>query len=269
MSNPNEPKIAPFTPRGLEEPKDQNKMKIQSFTPSHFKSSQVKDYDAVKQTFGNLASTDLNHNSRFSLHPDSKKHLGVEDEERNHLESIIAKEVELRVQSIRDQAFAEGFKTGHETGNQTAQQAIEAKFQPLWDQFSQLVAEFERIKPEMYAANEKVLVQMIFSTARQLILKDLKADPEYVRRLCIQLIEKMGIRDHLKIKVSKTDQENIESLKEYLKGQYSELKNIQIDASDEVQLGGCKIETNLIRMNASVESQLQAIEASFQGSENS
>ena len=258
-----QPQIKPFQPRGLEEPKDANRMTIKSFTPNKLNAGEIKDYSQKKQTFGSFAATDEKANSKFSLHPDSKKYLGVEEEERSHLETMIRQEVEDRVAKMKDQAYAEGFKKGVEEGNAEAQQKLLGQIQPLGENFAALLDSFEKMKEEMYCANERILIQLIFNVARQVLLKDLKEDPEYLKRLCTQMIEKIGIRDHLKIKISKTDLEGIDQLKEYLKAQYTDLKNVKIETSDEVQLGGCKIETNLMWINASVESQLKAIEESF------
>jgi flagellar biosynthesis/type III secretory pathway protein FliH len=90
-------------------------------------------------------------------------------------------------------------------------------------------------------------------------LKEIKTDHEYVRNLCTLLVEKIGAKDHVKIKIGADDFAQIETLREYLKQQFADLKNIQIDVSDEFINGGCKIETDLARINASVDTQLQLI----------
>jgi flagellar biosynthesis/type III secretory pathway protein FliH len=40
---------------------------------------------------------------------------------------------------------------------------------------------------------------------------------------------------------------------------------VQIDVSDDLRLGGVKIETDLSRVNASVEEQIKSIEAALMG----
>jgi flagellar assembly protein FliH len=123
--------------------------------------------------------------------------------------------------------------------------------------------EFDSIKKELFVANEAYLVQLVYQVARQVLLKELGTDREYVKRLLVHVIEKLGARDHIRVKISKQDSENIEGIKEFLKAQIPDLRNIQIEGTDELALGGCKVETDLSRINASIENQLSSLEKSF------
>ena len=121
--------------------KDQKKdVEIRSFKPPAFKSDFVSDYQEVKKRFGSLASTDPNSNGHFSLHPESKRNLGVEAEERSHLEDQVAKEVEIRMAELRKQAHEEGFSQGLKEGQVSAEEEFSAKLRPQFERFLQLLA---------------------------------------------------------------------------------------------------------------------------------
>jgi flagellar biosynthesis/type III secretory pathway protein FliH len=92
------------------------------------------------------------------------------------------------------------------------------------------------------------------------MLRELTTDREYVKRLALHVVEKIGAKDHVRIRISRQDAALLDELKEHLKVQMPDLKNLHIEAVDDLPLGGCKVETDLSRMNASVETQLGAIE---------
>lgn len=253
-----EAKITPFQPQNLE---DRQGVAIKPFRPKALGESTTKNYGQIKQQFGSLASTDRAvTTSRFDLHPAAKKLLGVEQEENAYLEEAVNSAVQTQLASLRDQAHQEGFEKGLTEGKAQAEVEFLASVKPLYDQFEALCREYDTLKGELYAANEQFLVHLMFQFGKQILLKELSADPEYVKRLSALMIEKIGAKDHVRLKVSRQDYANLEQIRDYLKAQFPELKNIQIEASDDLALGGCKVETDLSRINASVETQLRSIE---------
>jgi len=116
------------------------------------------------------------------------------------------------------------------------------------------------LKKELYSANESFLISLVFQVGKQVLLRELQTDRDYVKRLTAHVVEKVGAKDHVRIRVGRQDAEMMEQIKEHLKLQLPDLKNVQIEASDDLPLGGCKVETDLSRMNASVETQMAAIE---------
>jgi flagellar assembly protein FliH len=128
------------------------------------------------------------------------------------------------------------------------------------DRLSSLMAELDHLKKDLYSANESFLIGLIFQISKQVLLRELSTDREYVKRLTAHVVEKIGAKDHVRIKINPQDGGLLEQLKEHLKVQIPDLKNVQIEVSEEILSGGCKVETDLSRLNASVETQLSAIE---------
>jgi flagellar assembly protein FliH len=240
-----------------------SKVEIKSFQPRSLNGSGVSEYAQVKKKFGPLSSLEQKEGGSFNLHPASKKFLGVEKQEKDHVEEIVRAEVEARVNEIREVAYREGLEMGRKEGFTSAENEYLENVRPAQEAFSKILSEFDSIKKDLYVANEAFLVQLVFQVARQVLLKELGADREYVKRLLVHVIEKLGAKDHIRIKISKQDSENIEGIKEFLKAQIPDLRNIQIEGTDELALGGCKVETDLSRINASIENQLGSLERSL------
>jgi flagellar assembly protein FliH len=245
-----------------------NTVEIKSFKPRSLNGEVVNDYKQVKEKFGNLAATDPKSNAHFSLHPDSKKGLGIEAEEKSHLEDLVSIEVESRLELLKEQAYQDGFEKGRDEGALKASAQFFEIVQPQFEQFSALLHSLDQVKNEVYVANEQMLIQMIFQISKHILLDELKVDREYVKRITSQIIEKLGAKENIRLKVNRDDYANLEQLRDFLKTHFPDLKNVQIDPSDDLVLGGVKVETDLSRINASVEAQLKSVQAALSGSDS-
>ena len=236
---------------------DQASVEVKTFQPRNLSGGAIHSREKPKEHFGTGA------NGRFNLHPAARKSLGIESEEDSRLENRIAEEVDRRLALMSEQARAKGFALGKMEGEKLAIQEFQNQTQPIFAGFLRVMNDFDSAKSEIYHANEAFLIQLVFQVARQVTLKEIKTDPEYVKNLCGLLVEKIGAKDHVKIKVGQADFAQVEAIRDYLKQQFVDLKNIQIDVSDEFINGGCKVETDLARINASVDTQLQLINQSL------
>ena len=249
-------KVTEFKPRSLED----NRVEIKPFRPKTLQSGQVRDYSQIKTEFGSLANTDPAAPAHFSMHPDSKKLLGVEQAEKTHLEDVVRSEVESRVEAIRDDAYSKGFKKGLVDGMEKSRQDFTAEMGPVFENFQVWMKQCEEIKHDLYVANEKLMIQLIYQIGKQVILRDLKVDGDYLKRLCSEVIDKVGAKDYVRIQINSEDFTNVEKLREFLKGEFPDLKNIQFEVTEDLPMGGCKVETDLSRINAGIGMQLDSIE---------
>ena len=265
MSDQNhDQKIAQFKPRELEKgPLEKSGMKIGVFQPKQFGSGTKTDYSKVKEQFGSFASTDPKSNQSFKLQNETSRLLGVDSEEKNHVDELVQAEVAARVSEIEQRAYRDGLERGLAEGKATAQAEYQALNQPVYERFFAITQEFENQKNDIFAANELVLVNVMFQVAKQVLLRELKTDTEYLKKLAALVVEKVGAKDHVRIKLSHEDFAQFESVRDFLKVQFPDLKNIQIEPSADIVLGGCRVETDLSRIDASVETQLSAIETSL------
>ncbi|MBU6154114.1 MAG: hypothetical protein KGP28_07415 [Bdellovibrionales bacterium] len=252
-------RIQGLEPKG----KTDAKVEIKAFQPKPLNGNGISDYSETRSKFGSLSSLETKDGGSFNLHPASKKFLGVEKQEKDHVEGVVRAEVEARVNGIRDAAYREGLELGRKEGFESAENEYRKAIKPVQEAFSNLLSEFDSIKKELYVANESFLVQLVYQVSKQVLLRELGTDREYVKRLLGHVIEKLGAKDHIRVKISKQDAENLETIRDFLKAQIPDLRNLQIEGSDELALGGCKVETDLSRINASIENQLGSIEKSL------
>lgn len=250
----------------------QEKPSISEFQFRKIKVSGTGDYQAVKRKFGPLASTDLDHqsrpgkDSRFKLNPLLREPLSIEEEEKR----VIEEKVRARISALTDEAkenaiaagHAEGFKKGYEEAFQKYQEDGAEKI----SRFDKFLQECEFAKFDIFRANEKFLIEIIYRVARQVMLKELAVDKDYVLRLSKELIEKVGVRENITLRVNDTDFAGAKELKDGLEASLGVLKNLNIEVTNLVQSGGCLIETEWNAIDAAIETQMQSLKETLLGS---
>ena len=242
---------------------------VKSFSLPELEVRGKGDYGSIKSKYGALAATDPDRHSknmrdsRFSVNPLLRDPLAIEDEERR----VIDRRVKDHVGTLAEQARSEGEKLGYEAGLQKgrdeAYEEFGKKASESLESLQSFVRSFESLKDEIFKANERFLIELVFRVARMITLKDLSADPEYVLRLARELVERVGIRDHVKVRINPKDAASLEALKADLMKGFPDLKNLNIEVSEEVLGGGCMIETQWSAIDASIETQLKGIQAAL------
>ena len=241
-----------------------DKPRVQEFELTDLNQTQ-RPYAEVKAKYGALAITDTERDNRperdrrFSINSLLRDPLSIEEEERR----IIGEKVRARVDALSDDARAEasgmGYEEGLEKGFQEAFKKLTAEGAENLARFQSVVEMAENLKSELFRVNERFLIELVFRIARMILLKEVAADPEYVLRLAKELISRVGARDNITLKINSEDFKTLESLKEGLKKNFGEMNNLNIEVSNQVQRGGCRLETEWNAIDARVETQLEGI----------
>lgn len=128
-----------------------------------------------------------------------------------------------------------------------------------------LLAAIENAKIEMFRANEMFLVNLVYRIAKIVLLKELSIDRNYIVRLAEDLIERLDVRDNIQIQIAPVDFENFARIKQVIEKKFGMMKNLNIEACDHIQSGGCFIKTEWNTIDASIETQLSGIYESLLG----
>jgi flagellar assembly protein FliH len=238
---------------------------IRAFAFNQLKQAGKGDYQTVKAKYGPLAATDQDRHSksprdsRFSINPLLRDPLAVETEERR----VIDERVRVQIEDIKEQSSAEGAERGYQAGLKKGYEEAFAQFRTesadRLASFDSLLKNFESLKHEMFKANERFLLETIFRISKMVLLKELQADDKYLLRLCSELVERVGTKDNITVKLSVQDQKTIEMLREELPKIMGEMKNLRFETSDQIVDGGCSIETQWSAIDATVDTQLKGI----------
>lgn len=247
---------------------------IKEFKFNSLKHSQG-NYAAVKAKFGPLGSTDAERlarstkDRRFTLNPLLKGSLSVEEEEKRVLEEKVRAQVEAITEEVREKAKSDGYEDGLKKGFEEAYRKVHSDGAKSLVKFDLLLEELEKAKFEIFKANERFLIGLIYQIARMVTLKEISLDKEYLLRVANELIEEVGVKDYVTIRINPQDAETVEMMKQGLQKSHRELSNLNIEASSQVSPGGCQVTTEWNALDSQVEIQLKRIFESLLGGSTS
>lgn len=244
---------------------------VEKYEFTRFGKPGTRNYGEVKARFGPLASTDPERpdrsqkDSRFALNDLVRGPLSVAEEERRAIEVM----VQERLAEVIEEARRKGYEAGREQGLKQGHDEAFTEFQrqagEYLERFEGLIGEAEGLKGEIWRANERYMIELVFRTAKMVLLRELKTDEQYVLRLARELVDRSGLRDNVHIMVSPQDRAMIGTLKESLEASLGTLKNLTVEVSKEISPGGCRIETDWNTIDATIDGQLEAVHQALLG----
>jgi flagellar assembly protein FliH len=198
--------------------------------------------------------------SRFQMSHLAREALGIGAAERQHIEQAVAERVRAEVEVARaigiKEGYAEGLAKGHSDGLVELRETSNLKLERL----DTLLASMEVAKVAIFEANQKFLIDLCFRVSRSVLLRELSTDRDYIIRLARELVERMGIRENLTLKLHPDDHAMIEELRLGLQASMGTMRNLSIETSKEVRGGGVVLETEWGAIDASLDTQLANIQ---------
>lgn len=223
------------------------------------------DYSVVRSKFGSLAQTDDDRSTRdqkdrrFNLSQLVRTHLAVDQEERRALDERVNEKLNSLAEETRTQAAEQGYHEGLKMGFDEAQKEFRAKSLQRIQQLENLVLEFEGAKQLIFKTNERFLIDLVYRISKMILIKELSMDREYIFRLVEELVQRLEMRENITIKINPEDAQSIEMLKGSIEKSFGPMRNLSLEISNQVKLGGCLIETDWNAIDASLETQMREI----------
>lgn len=182
--------------------------------------------------------------------------------EQEKAKQLYDQEIEVVKKNAYEEGLKQGFGQGHqeglEAGKAEGHQKYLIEMRGNIAKIEELTTAYEAAKNEIYTANERILVQLAFQVAKKVVLKELAVDEAYIQRVVKEIIDRLGVKESVRIKVSPKDLYRLENIKKELTDHFSTLKNVTVESSDKV-MSGCIVETDFNVIDAQIESQLKEI----------
>lgn len=183
--------------------------------------------------------------------PEAPAHAESEEVALEDVKPLTLDELE----AIRQDAYNEGFATGEKDGfhagqlkaKQEADTALAAKLNALERLMTQLLDPIAEQDQQMEAA----LVDLVSHMARQVIRRELSNDSSQIRQVLREALKILPMgADNIRIHLNPQDFEMVKALRE----RHEESWRILEDET--LMPGGCRVETEHSRIDASVETRL-------------
>jgi flagellar assembly protein FliH len=184
----------------------------------------------------------------------------VEDETAYHNRKLSSAE---HNENLYQRGFTDGKKQGVIEGESKGFEQGKKLVQPLIKDFQEALMRFKNLRKETYHNLEKEVVELALAIAKQVICREVRVDREIVVCVARQALAKVDNPGKIKIKLSTADLQFIDENKHLWPDLISDIDNVTFVAEENIQSGGCIIETDLGGIDARIDRQLQAVEDSF------
>jgi flagellar assembly protein FliH len=168
---------------------------------------------------------------------------------------------------LNEQAYQRGLADGRKQGMIDAENSWhefgEKKIEPLLMCLQEVLLQLNNIRKETYKEIEKEVVELALAIAKQVICREITIDRDIVVCVAREALAKVEDPGRVKIKMSPCDLQFANETRSQLSNLIKNIENVTLEAAENIQNGGCIIETDLGEIDARIEKQLQAVEESF------
>lgn len=173
-----------------------------------------------------------------------------------------AEEIETWEREGRDAGHKEGYKEGYEKGLAEAVKATRDEFDQRKQAFENLLHSLSQPLDDIDEAAEQQILQLIVVLAQQLVRRELRLEPGEVIAVIRESIALLpASAQNIQVRLNPEDAALVRELLSGGEGQW------QLIDDPLISRGGCCIESNTSRIEATLESRLAALSASLLGGE--
>jgi flagellar biosynthesis/type III secretory pathway protein FliH len=216
------------------------------------------------QTFSPAQSDTAQKDGFISLYqpPSNTTFNDALDPRKDPIEEKAAPNDEANDSSREGTAYEEGFAKGEQDGLEAGRQKIAR----VLLQINELVTGVENLWPDLIQKYEKQIIDLVFKASEKLLLGQIAADPEVVKRSILHAFELIPDPVEMTLEVNPEDYEFIETVKVDFFDQIKSLKHVTVISDPSVSRGGCRVNTPKGQVNATLEARLDAVRRSVASS---
>jgi flagellar assembly protein FliH len=120
--------------------------------------------------------------------------------------------------------------------------------------------EISRLRDSLAKNSSQDMLRLVMTIAEQIIRREVSADPQVVLAIIENALQSSVRSDQYRIRVNPEDLEHVTQQKPLFLASISGLKNLSIEADAAISRGGCRVDSDLGEVDATIETQLESIQ---------
>lgn len=164
----------------------------------------------------------------------------IHEEAEKYRQEVIAE-----CETLKIEAQKEGFESG---------------FQEWVEHVAKLEAEIENVHQEL----QKLVMPIALKAAKKIVSTELATSPEAILSIVMNTLKTVAQHKKIVLYVNKADFEVLDSNKSKIKALFEALESLSIRERDDIEQGGCVIETESGIINAQLKDRWINLEVAFQ-----
>jgi flagellar biosynthesis/type III secretory pathway protein FliH len=153
------------------------------------------------------------------------------------------------------EAYVEATRRGMEAGRAQYLKAVAESAGAL-----RTAAEaMQKAREDFLTSLEPQVVRLAVAVARRILEREMQGDPDAIGRTVRKAITHLADRETMTLRLHPADLEGLRKEKVKLLDEFDGVREITLQADENVRPGGCIVETDLLTVDARIESQLEQI----------
>lgn len=202
--------------------------------------------------------------NQFEIAPIVREHRGLVEQEDQEREERIEEEVQKRVEALSEKAYQEGYEQGVEQGRQETIEQTKHEVEDKVSLLSDMINRVLEAEQDMLDNYKKEIYTLTRSLTKWVILRELKEDDDYLKRLLEKLIHEINSKSNLLIKVGKAHFDSMPEVLEQVESSLGKLKNTRLELDEDLDNKGLVVESDNGIINASLKQQFKGISHLFE-----
>lgn len=169
---------------------------------------------------------------------------------------------------IKSQVAAPTTSTGHSAkdieaayarGRQEGLDSAEGNLDTSAQALAAAAEEISRVRASLAKNGGKDMLRLVMAISEQVIRREVAADPKVLLTIIENALQSSVRTDQYRILINPADLESVTEQKPLFLASISGLKNLSIEADAAISPGGCRVDSDLGDVDATIETQLEAI----------
>lgn len=142
-------------------------------------------------------------------------------------------------------------------------EALDAAGKNLESAAQALVAAAEdlsHLRESLASNNSQDMLRLVMTVAEQIIRREVAVDPQVVVNIIETALQSSVRSDQYRIRVNPEDLDHVIDQKPLFLASISGLKSLSIEADPAISRGGCRVDSDLGEVDATIETQLESIQ---------
>lgn len=144
-------------------------------------------------------------------------------------------------------------------GRQEGLAIAEERFEATSRALAKALEDVSRLRESLAQSSSQDMLRLVMAVAEQVIRREVAVDPNLVVSIIENALQASVRSDSYRISINPADLEVVNAQKPLFLASISGLRNLSIDADAAISRGGCRVDSELGDVDATIESQLAAI----------
>ena len=154
---------------------------------------------------------------------------------------------------------AKDVEAAYARGRQEGLDIAEANLTTAAQALAAAAEEISRLRESLAKNGSQDMLRLVMAVAEQIIHREVAADPQVVLTIIETALQASVRTDQYRIRINPADLESVTQQKPLFLASISGLKNLSIESDATITPGGCRIDSDLGDVDATIETQLEAI----------